>query len=362
MSGDVLFEGLIQAPMAGVQNSRMAIEVCRAGGLGSIPAAMLSLEALAKEIETTQEATSVPFNVNFFAHTMLPLEPTRQRLWQEILHKYFREYDIDPQKLPEAVQRLPFSLAHLEVLQQYRPAVVSFHFGLPEERLFQAVKDTGAKVIASATTVAEAYYLAERGVDAVIAQGSEAGGHRGMFLNVLPGHEENLANVATQLGTFALLPQVVEAMQKYNLPVIASGGLAGGTSFKAAKALGASAVQVGTSYLLSSESLIGPLHRAALLAAKADPSQHVTALTNVFTGKPARSLATRLMRELRYIHRQVNEFPYASQEISALRAAAEPKGVGSFTPMWCGQNLGACEELPAYEITQKLLAQWEACR
>ncbi len=361
MDGKSLFQGVIQAPMAGVQNSTMAIEVCRAGGMGSIPAAMLSVEALAKEIEAVQAATSAPFNVNFFAHSMLASDPSRQRIWQELLHKYFQKYEIDPQQLPAAVQRLPFAQAQLELLQQYRPAVVSFHFGLPEEHLLQAVKDTGAKVISSATTVAEARYLAERGVDAVIAQGSEAGGHRGVFLNVKPGQEENLANIAEQIGTFALLPQVVEAVQAYDIPVIASGGLAGGASFKAAKNLGASAVQLGTTYLLSPESLIGPLHREGLRVAKADPSQHVTALTNVFTGKPARSLTTDLMRDLNYIHRQVNEFPHASQEISALRAAAEKQGVGSFTPMWSGQNLGACEELPAYEITRKLVEQWEAC-
>lgn len=360
MSAETIIQGIIQAPMAGAQNSKMAIEVCRAGGLGSIPAAMLSVETLANEIAAVQAVTDKALNINFFAHTVPALDARRQQQWQQLLQAYFTQYGIDPQNLPAAVQRMPFAQAQLEVLQQYRPAVVSFHFGLPNEALLQAVKDTGAKVLASATTVAEAIFLAERGVDGIIAQGSEAGGHRGVFLGVEPGVTENQSNVAEQLGTFALLPQVVEAIQRYAIPVIAAGGLAGGATFTAARALGASAVQLGTSYLLCPESLISPLHRAALLAAKANPSQHVTAITNVFTGKPARSLTTGLMRDLRYIHPLVNEFPHAGQEVAALKVAAEAQGISDFSSMWSGQNLAACAEVPAYDLTRALLAQWTA--
>lgn len=216
---------LIQAPMAGATNSLMVIEVCRAGGLGSIPAAMLTPDALAKEIANIQAHTAASFNVNFFTHVLTPLDKERQQQWRQLLQVYFTELGIDTREIPEVAQRLPFTQAQLEILQQYRPSVVSFHFGLPDEKLLQGVKDTGAKVFSSATTVAEAIHLADRGVDAVIAQGNEAGGHRGMFLDVPPGCTENVADVSAQLGTFVLLPQVVEALEKYNIPVIAAGGL-----------------------------------------------------------------------------------------------------------------------------------------
>lgn len=359
MSKNTILSGLIQAPMAGAQNSQMALEVCRAGGMGSIPAAMLSLEALEKEFVAMQ-AASAPYNVNFFAHQMPEPNAQRQEQWQALLQPYFERFGIDPKNLPPAVQRMPFAQAQLELVQQYRPAVVSFHFGLPNESLVQAVKDTGALVVSSATTVAEAVYLAERGVDGVIAQGSEAGGHRGLFLGVEPGTTKNVTNIAEQVGTFALLPQVLEAVSKYNITLIAAGGLACSASFAAAKALGADAVQLGTSYLLCPESLISPRHRAALLAAKADPSQHVTALSNLFTGKPARSLTMGIMRDLNYIHDQVNEFPYAGQEMAALKSAAEAQGIVDFSSMWSGQNLGACAEIPAYDLTRELLEQWYA--
>ena len=268
---------LIQAPMAGAQGSQMAIAVCRAGGLGSLAAALLSPQQLADELAAIQAATDAPFNVNFFAHQMTEPSPQQMRRWHDFLQPYFARFGVDAAAMDAGVLRQPFGDAQLEIMQQYRPAVVSFHFGLPAAAQVQALKDIGTRIISSATSVAEARWLAERGVDAVIAQGSEAGGHRALFL---------AGDVASQTGTLALLPQIVDAVP---LPVIAAGGIADVRGIRAALQLGAAAVQIGTAYLLCDESRISPLHRAAINAAMQAPQPAPTAITNLFSGKPART-------------------------------------------------------------------------
>lgn len=339
---------LIQAPLAGVQGSAMTIGVCRAGALGSLPAAMLSAEQLAAELTAIQTATDAPFNVNFFAHTLPAITADDARRWQAVLQPYFSRFGLNPAAIKPGVLRRPFDDAHLAVLQQYRPAVVSFHFGLPENRLLQAVKDTGARILSSATTVAEALWLAERGVDAVIAQGSEAGGHRATFLG---------SDMATQTGTFALLAQTVDAL---TVPVIAAGGIADERGIQAALALGAAAVQVGTAYLLCDESQASPFHRAAIAAAATVPQRAETAITNVFSGKPARGLVNTLMRDLAYLHHDAMPFPHAATAVNAIRAAAEATGDNGFTPLWCGQNPRGCRAVSAYELSQDLCAAFQA--
>jgi len=329
---------LIQAPMAGVQGSTMAIAVSNAGGLGSLPCAMLNADAMRSELAAIRAGTGKPYNVNFFAHT--PPEPSAEReaTWRTALAPYYAEFGIDAAGIPTGPGRNPFSAEVANLLAEFKPPVVSFHFGLPPEPLLAQVRSWGAKVLVSATTVDEALWLEAHGVDAVIAQGLEAGGHRGHFLS----HD-----LTKQLGTFALLPQVVRAVK---VPVIAAGGIADANGVAAAMALGAAGVQVGTAYLLTPEATTTAIHRAAL---KSEAVRH-TALTNLFTGRPARGIVNRVMRELGPIGSMAPEFPLATSGIAPLRAKAEAEGSGDFSPLWSGQNATGCRELPAAEVTRAL--------
>ncbi|WP_066565561.1 nitronate monooxygenase family protein [Snodgrassella sp. CFCC 13594] len=337
---------LIQAPMAGAQDSALAIAVCESGGLGSLPAAMLSIEALDDAIKSIQAATSAPFNVNFFAHTMPEHQPKQIERWHHLLQPYFDQWQINVDALAPGILRLPFHAEHMDVIQTHRPAVVSFHFGLPEAKFVQAIKAAGALILSSATTLAEGEWLAAHGVDMVIAQGSEAGGHRASFL---PG------DMAWQMGTFALTTQLAA---KLPVPVVAAGGISNTRGIQAAFDLGAQAVQLGTAYLLCSESRISPLHRAAIVAAQQSANHAHTAITNVFSGKPARGLVNRLMCELGYLNEHVAPFPYASVEISALRQSAETQGNTDFTPLWCGQNPQGAQAIDAKKLTTQLTQIW----
>jgi len=329
---------VIQAPLAGVQNSRLALAVCAAGGLGSLPAAMLSLDQLRAELSALKAGTERPWNVNFFAHTPPMPDPLRETAWRQALLPYYREFGIDPENIPAGAGRMPFSHAAADLIEEFRPAVVSFHFGLPADDLLQRVCASGALIIASATTVDEARWLEAHGVDAVIAQGLEAGGHRGHFLS---------DDLSKQMGTFTLLPQIVAAVR---CPVIAAGGIVDAASAGAARALGAAAIQAGTVYILCPEATTSALHRAALQAAGAEH----TALTSLFTGRPARGIVNRLMRELGPLNPAAPVFPLATAAIAPLRAAAEKLGSTDFSPLWSGQNTSACRAVPAAEITREL--------
>ncbi|WP_371322523.1 nitronate monooxygenase [Dechloromonas sp. ZY10] len=328
---------IVQAPMAGVQDSGLAIAVGLAGGLGSLPAAMLELAALEHELQTLDRHLGRRYNLNFFAHAPNPPTPERETAWQQLLSSYYAEYGCAPPSGSPSGQRQPFSDPHAVLVERYRPAVVSFHFGLPAGDLLRRVKDCGAQVWSSATTVEEARWLEQRGVDAIIAQGLEAGGHRGMFLS------ERLDD---QLGSFALLPQIVDAVR---IPVIAAGGIVGPAEVRAAMALGACAIQAGTVYLCSDEAGTSALHRAALQS----PVARHTALTNLFSGRPARGIINRLMREHGPLQPAAPAFPHASAALAPLRAAAEAAGKDDFTPLWCGQH-ARCPARPATEITRWL--------
>jgi nitronate monooxygenase len=329
---------LIQAPMAGIQGSAMAIAVSNAGGLGSLPCAMLGNEALRSELAAIRAGTGKPYNVNFFAHVPPEPDAAREAVWREALAPYYREFGIDAAAIPAGPGRNPFSAEVAALLAEFRPPVVSFHFGLPPAALLAQVRGWGSKILASATTVDEALWLEAQGVDAIIAQGLEAGGHRGHFLS----HD-----LTRQLGTFALLPQVVRAVR---LPVIAAGGIADADGVAAAMALGAAGVQVGTAYMLAPEATTSALHRAAL---QSEAARH-TALTNLFTGRPARGIVNRVMRDLGPIGAAAPEFPLATSAIAPLRAKAEAQGSGDFSPLWSGQNAAGCREQPAAEITHAL--------
>jgi nitronate monooxygenase len=329
---------IIQAPMAGVQVGALAVAVSECGGLGSLPCAMLTQETMRKELAAIRAGTDKPYNVNFFCHTPPTPNAEREAAWRKLLAPYFGEHGIDADAIPAGPGRAPFTAAAADALEEFEPRVVSFHFGLRTPCLVALFMRWGGMVLASATTVAVALWLYAKGADAIIAQGVEAGGHRGMFLS---------DDVGTQLGMFALVPQVASAVK---VPVIAAGGIAGAEGVSAAMALGAAGVQVGTAYLLCPEATTSAVHRAAL---QSDAARE-TALTNLFTGRPARGIVNRLMKELGPISSLAPAFPLAVSAIAPLRAKAEARGRGDFSPLWCGQNASGCKELPAAELTREL--------
>lgn len=329
---------LIQAPMAGVQDARLAMAVSAAGGLGSLPAAMLDATTLAAEMERLH-AGGLPCNVNFFSHTPPTPDPAIDARWRACLAPYYEELGLDVDAFPAGVGRRPFDDASATLVERYRPAVVSFHFGLPAADLLARVKASGARVLSSATTVAEARWLAQHGVDAVIAQGLEAGGHRGHFLST---------DVGLQSDTLPLVSAIVAAVP---IPVIAAGGIATADDVRAAMAAGASAVQAGTAFLLCDEATTGPLHRARLKDTGAP-----TALTNLVTGGLARGLINRLMREKGPVSELAPPFPAAAEPVAVLRRYAEALGRDDFTTMWSGTHREGCREAPAAAIVEALAA------
>lgn len=330
---------LIQAPMAGVQGAALAVAVSNAGALGSLPCAMLSPEVMDRELAALAAGTQRPFNVNFFCHAPPEADEAREAAWRAWLSTYYREAGLDIDAVPTGPGRVPFNRAAADLLERFRPKVVSFHFGLPDLDLLDRVKGWGSVVLSSATTVEEARWLEAFGADAIIAQGVEAGGHRGMFLT---------DDLTTQAGTFALLPQIVAAV---GVPVIAAGGIADAAGVAAAMALGASGVQVGTAFLCCTEATTSALHRAALQSEAA----HHTALTHLFTGRPARGIVNRVMRELGPMNPVAPAFPLATAAMAPLRAHWEAKGSGDFSPLWSGQNASGCREVPAAELVGELV-------
>lgn len=329
---------IVQAPMAGSQGSELAIAVSEAGGLGSLPCAILSSEQIRNELGVIRQRTNRPVNVNFFAHQSPLPDALAESRWRTRLADYYAEFGIDPDAAPAGGGRNPFDEAGCAIVEEFRPEVVSFHFGLPNADLLDRVRDSGAKIIGSATTVAEARWLEAHGCDAVIAQGAEAGGHRGIFLS---------KDIASQPGTMALVPQVVDAV---SIPVIAAGGIADHRGVAAAFMLGASAVQIGTAYLQTPEALTSPVHRAALAQARDD----ATVMTNVFTGRPARSLVNRVVREVGPISADTPAFPMATAAIAPLRKHAEDNGSSEFSPLWAGQAAALGTTVPAGEWTKAL--------
>lgn len=329
---------ILLAPMAGAMDCDLAIAVAAGGGLGSLPTALLDERQMRDQLQKFRAAVSKPVNLNFFCHQPPVPSNAREHAWREALKPYYVEYGIDPAAPVPSSNRLPFDEARCAAMEELKPEVVSFHFGLPAPALLKRVKAAGCIVLASATTVEEARSLAGDGCDVIIAQGFEAGGHRGMFLT---------EDLAAQVGTFALVPQVVDAVK---LPVIAAGGITDARGIAAAFALGASAVQLGTAFLFCPESKIQPPHRAALAKARDDG----TVVTNLQTGKPARGLVNRVMRELGPVNEVAPEFPLAAGALAPLNAKALAKGSGDFLSMWAGQAAGLGHAMPARELTRTL--------
>jgi nitronate monooxygenase len=338
---------IIQAPMAGPCFADMAIAVAEAGGLGSLPTATFTADQLRAELQAFRRATARPINLNFFCHAPATIDPAREAAWRARLAPYYAELGIDPDAPVSAANRAPFDDALCKLVEEARPEIVSFHFGLPEPSLLARVRATGAVIISSATTVDEAVWLEAHGCAAIIAQGAEAGGHRGIFL---PLGGDPLIEATTQPGTIALVPQIVDAVK---LPVIAAGGIADARGIVAAFALGAAAVQLGTAYLFCPEARVSAPHRAALRRAK----DNATAVTNLFTGRPARGLVNRTMRELGPISADAPAFPLAGNALAPLKARAEAQGSGDFGALWSGQAARLGRELPAGELTRALAAE-----
>jgi nitronate monooxygenase len=329
---------IVLAPMAGAMDAELVIAAAQGGALGSLPCAMLSVEKAREQVSIIRQRVTAPINMNFFCHNAVSADPAREAAWKQRLIGYYREYGLDPAAPVNAANRAPFDAAMCELVEELKPEIASFHFGLPDPSLVGRVKAAGCKVMSSATTVREAIWLEDHGADVIIAQGAEAGGHRGMFLT---------ENISEQPGTFALVPQVVDAVK---LPVIAAGGIADGRGIAAAFALGASAVQIGTAYLRCPESkIIGPA-RTALAQARDDS----TVITNVMTGRPARGVVNRVMRELGPVLADAPPFPHSATSLAPLKAAAEKQGQVDFTNLWAGQAVRLGREMPAAELTRAL--------
>jgi nitronate monooxygenase len=323
---------ILLSPMAGAMDTELAIAVANAGGLGALPAGMLGAEQVRAQVAQFRAATAAkPINLNFLAHKMPVPNNQREDARREKLKPYYAELGVDPPVL--VTNRLPFNSPMCAVIEQLKPEVLSFQYGLPDAEVVKRIRELGSKVICSATTVV-ARFLEKNGCDAIVAQRLEAGGHRGMFLS---------DDLATQVGLFTLVPQIIDAV---NVPVIASGGIADGRGIVAAFALGAAAVQLGTAFLLCPESTILPPHRAALRMARHDS----TVLTNVFSGRPARALVNRATRELGPISRIVPEFPLAAGALAPLHSRAQAQGSGDFSPMLAGQGANLSREIPAAEL------------
>jgi nitronate monooxygenase len=331
---------IVQAPMGGHVTPNMPVAVSGAGGLGSFPCALLTPAQVRDEVAKIRTQTRKPINLNFFCHATPQRDAAIESAWRQRLAPYYAEFGVDIPASPTSTLA-PFGAEMCDVAIELKPEVISFHFGLPDKSLVDRLKAAGCVIFSSATTVTEARWLEDRGVDAVIAQGIEAGGHRGMFLTTEP---------ASQVGTLALVPQVVDAVR---VPVIAAGGIADGRGIAAALALGASAVQMGTAYLLCPEARISIHHRAALKAAR----DNLSVITNVLTGRPARVFMNRIARELGPLATGVPSFPLPGALLAPLRTKAESQGAADFSALYAGQAAALGRELPAGDLTLKLAAE-----
>lgn len=330
---------IVLAPMAGAAGPELAGAVSNSGGLGSLPCASLSLDQIREHVTHVRQSTSHPFSLNFFCHEYQEYTERSEQAWLDQFAPYFSELGGRPPVNAESSNLRPFGETHCQLVEELKPAVVSFHFGLPDAGLVSRVKAAGCRVISSANTVEEAVFLAEHGCDAVIAQGTEAGGHRAMFRST---------TVTEQCGTMALVPQVVDAIKA---PVIAAGGIGDGRGIAAAFALGASAVQIGTAYLFAEESWANDLYRERLLSS----TDTQTVITNVFSGRPARGFANRLTRELGPVNENPMDFPMGYGVLAPFKQKAEAEGSIEFSSHLAGQAAKLGRPGSAADITRRLV-------
>ncbi len=329
---------IIQAPMAGAQDWELCAAVSKAGGLGSLPCAMLSAEQIADQVKKIRASTNAPFNLNFFCHEMPVVKNEVLRAWQSQFVDEYQRFDITEDRRSSGKLRSPFDENTASLIEAIAPPVVSFHFGLPSEQLLSRVRETGAIILSSATTLREAEWLAEKEIDAIILQGIEAGGHRGMFLETSLGR---------QVSTCELLGLCRERIER---PLIVAGGIGDAELVKELLKSGADAIQVGTAYLLCDEAKTSSVHRQALQQA----TENNTVITNVFSGRPARGITNGLIKRLGAMNELAPPFPYASLASAALRQEAEKQGINDFTPLWSGTNTEVCKQTSAAQITIEL--------
>lgn len=316
--------------MAGAGGPALAIAAMRGGAVASLPCALLTPTQIVGQVAEVRAGAAGPLNLNFFCHH-LPEPAPDERAWQALLAPYYAEEGVAPGAAPPL--RRPFDAALCEAVEAARPEIVSFHFGLPDAALLARVRGTGALVLGNATTAEEMHWLAARGVDAVIAQGAEAGGHAGWFLGA--------AHVPVPLATLLAEPLAV--------PVIAAGGIVDGVDIARALAAGASGVQIGTAFLAAAESSISPAFRALLGTGVA------TQFTNLFSGREAQGIVNRLMRELGPVRAEAPAFPYASNALAPLRKAAEADGRGDYSPLWAGAGVARVRAMGAEALVRGLI-------
>lgn len=332
---------IIQAPMGGAVDFALVTAVAKSGGLGSLPCAAATPIVLNKILERAKDVVDLSININFFAHETTNNDAKRDASWLASLAPYYKEYDCQQPASLDPGSLTPFDEERCSIIEKLPPKVVSFHFGLPHDCLVERVKRTGAKVMSSATTVEEAVWLEKNGCDIIIAQGFEAGGHRGMFLT---------KDLSEQIGTFALVPQIVDAV---SIPVIAAGGIGDGRGIAASLALGAVGVQIGSAYLFTREATIDEHYRRAL----SSENNANTVVTNVISGRPTRIARTRLTEDLGPISLSAAEFPRGFAAIDPLERRALTRGRTDFCAHYFGQATPLGHPTSAEDLTQELVVQ-----
>lgn len=340
---------LIQAPMAGTSTPTMAASVTNAGGLGSIAVGAVDAAAAAMMLDDLKRLTDGPFNVNVFCHGPSAHDADRERTWLKALNPVFERYGAAP---PAAIHEIYRSFreddAMLQLLVEAKPAVVSFHFGLPSADAITRLKAEGILLFSSATSLDEAQAAAKAGVDAIVAQGFEAGGHRGLFDPAAPDAE---------LGVLALARLLV---QEIDLPVIAAGGIMDGAGIAAVLALGATGAQLGTAFIGCPESSADQYHRAALFG----PAAAMTTMTSVISGRPARCLANNFTELSKTVLAglDIPDYPIAYDAGKAVATAAKAMGDGGFGAQWAGQGAPLARSMPAADLVRTLKAELEMAR
>lgn len=333
---------IIQAPMAGISTPALAAAASNAGALGSIAVGSSTAQQARELIAATRALTSKPFNVNVFCHSPALSDPLREATWLAHLQPLFAEFGAKPPAtIKEIYQSFVMDEAMLQVLLDERPAVVSFHFGLPPREWIEALHRAGILLLGCATTPHEARLIEQAGLDAIVAQGAEAGGHRGVF-----DPEDDL-----MIGTLALVRLIAK---QTTLPVIAAGGIMDGQGIAGALLLGASAVQMGTAFVLSAESGADPAYRNALTS----PRTRRTAVTAAISGRPARGLVNRMHIDVGSPDApRLPDYPIAYDAAKALNAAARAQGNTDFAVQWAGQGAPLARALPAAELIATLVSE-----
>lgn len=339
---------IIQAPMAGTSTPALAAAVSNAGGLGSLGVGASSAEAAREAVSRTRALTSAPFNVNVFCHETATPDPALEAVWLNYLSPIFNEFGAaPPAHLVEPYRSFNDDTAMQDMVLQEKPAVLSFHFGIPRTGLIQQLKAAGITLMATATTLAEALHIEAAGLDFIVAQGVEAGGHRGVF----DPHDTDQG-----LTTLALVRLLT---RRVNLPVIAAGGIMDGRGIRAALELGACAAQMGTAFILCPESAANDAYRDVLAS---DKALH-TRITSVASGRPARGIVNRLHTSIDTPGRPIlPSYPICYAATKALQAAADTARNNDFASHWAGQGAPLARAMPAAELVKTLAEEINATR